>query len=759
MSLFFKRAYLFFFILIFFHILTSQSNAFQPTIGSWTFVGLNNYIIHSFTVDPNNPNILYAGTAGYGIFKSTDRGTTWNTINNGITNYSGYFTDIIVDPTHSNIIYAGGVGVDDGSTGILKSTDGGATWTYSHNGIINVGFGGPPKDVSSMIIDPTNHNTLYAAIGSRCGSVYKSSNAAGTWTRGIGLACDPTVVRIDPLNPNILYTRTSWGQGINKSTDGGANWTNISSFFNNNVLYSLAIDPSNSSNLYANGNDGLYKSTDGGFNWILSSGALNNIYKALVTDPVRTNTVYAGEDLGIETSAYMTINDGSTWTDITNGLPNVGVKRLLVPINDSNILYAATEVGIYAYGLASDNQLSVPYFSQNSLPWGPTEYDNSSGKLSNPTMDRWGCAVTSAAMVLRFHNINQFTDGTPIDPGSLNNWLKNNKGYLTGYNNLDGFYSYFNWPIIGKLTKQLFDAHKANVKLTHKRAYPNNNTTVILNEDLSKFPDILGVNNSQTSSHFVVAKGKSNNTYSINDPEWNYPTLASFNDNYTQVDRYIPSQTNLSYLVAVVNPSVELLITDPLNNKTGKYFNNGVLQELNAINKASYSFQPPINNQQENLGTGVNEFLLPEPTDGEYKIKLSSDQNTIYEMSVSTLQEDGNDNLNTIKGIISKNSDETLIINYSQTENSNTSKVVTFESFMKDLDEAIKLNQIKNDGIYNSLLAKATIAQLSSPISKKTSINILNAMLNEIKAQKGKGITEDVYQILIYDINYLKNHL
>ena len=181
--------------------MTPQSSAFQPTVGSWTFVGLNNYIIHSFAVDPNNSNILYAGTATYGIFKSIDGGTIWNSINNGITNYSGYFTEIIVDPTDSNIIYAGGVGVDDGSTGILKSTNGGSSWVYAHNGIANVGFGGPPRDVHSMIIDPNNSSILYTALGTRCGSVYKSTNAAASWTRGVGLPCDPTVVRRDPFNP------------------------------------------------------------------------------------------------------------------------------------------------------------------------------------------------------------------------------------------------------------------------------------------------------------------------------------------------------------------------------------------------------------------------------------------------------------------------------------------------------------------------------------------------------------------------------
>lgn len=475
---------------------------------------------------------------------------------------------------------------------------------------------------------------------------------------------------------------------------------------------------------------------------------------------MRLNTLYAGEDIGIETSAYMTINGGSTWTDITNSLPDVGVKRLLVPTNDYNTLYAATEEGIYVYGLTG-NTLTVPYFGQNDSPWGQTEYDHASGKLLNPTMDRWGCVVTSAAMILRFHNINQLADGTTIDPGSLNNWLKNNNGYLTGKGS-GGSYSYFNWPIIGKLTKVLFNAGKADVKLMHKRAYPSSNTTAILNEDLKKFPDILGVNNSQTSSHFVVAKGNSDNTYSINDPEWNYPTLAPFNSSYTQVDRYIPSQTNLSYLVAVVNPSVELLITDPQSNKTGKYFDNEQLQEFNAINNASYSLQPPISNPDsqnvpEELGTGVNEFLLPEPTDGEYEIKLSSDKTEIYEINISTFQEDGNDELSKIKGIITSNYDETIIINYFKDKESEIKKIVNSEDLINDLSELKNLNQIKNNGIYNSLLAKGTIAQLVNLVSEKTSNNILKAMLNEIKAQRGKGITEDAYQVLFYDINYLIN--
>ena len=458
-------------------------------------------------------------------------------------------------------------------------------------------------------------------------------------------------------------------------------------------------------------------------------------------------------------------------TDLTFSSSFEGVDIAL--LSQSNSSFDICSQDHESYSVTYNNPttiLSVPYFSQNSLPWGPTEYDNSSGKISNPTMDRWGCAVTSAAMVLNYHNIKKMPDGTDLDPGSLNVWLKNNKGYLTGYNNIDGFYSYFNWPVIGKLTKQLFDAGRANVKLMHKRAYPSNNTTIILNEDLKKFPDILGVNNSQTLSHFVVAKGKSNNTYSINDPEWNYPTLNSFNNSYTQVDRYIPSSTNLSYLVAVVNPSVELLITNPQNSKTGKHFYNNQIQEFNEINNASYSYQAPIGNPNdqntlEELGTGVNEFLLPEPENGKYEIKLSSNNSGFYEINITSFENDGDDTLNKITGIISSNNDETIEVDYSQ-ENSNNSgskKIVTFQTLIDDIKESQSLNLI-NKGLSSSLIALLRNAEKNYQRGMKNivfiELNIFEKLINQTRGKfNGKILDENAYQILLYDVEYLKNHL
>ncbi|HRK60835.1 MAG TPA: hypothetical protein PLI74_14400, partial [Candidatus Kapabacteria bacterium] len=95
----------------------------------------------ALAMDPNNPDILYAGTgeyrsgsysiAGAGIFKTTDAGATWRVI--GLTNVGG-FSKIYVHPKNSNLIYAGGI---DANAGFYKSTDAGETWKRMNNGVIS----------------------------------------------------------------------------------------------------------------------------------------------------------------------------------------------------------------------------------------------------------------------------------------------------------------------------------------------------------------------------------------------------------------------------------------------------------------------------------------------------------------------------------------------------------------------------------------------------------------------------------------------
>ena len=99
--------------------------------GSWAKCNLTAADVFSLAIDPKTPTTLYAG--GYGAFKSTDGCTSWNAINNGLSNVNSVpVTTLGIDPTNPNIIYAVGGGTGGG---IFKTTDGGASWRGVYNGI------------------------------------------------------------------------------------------------------------------------------------------------------------------------------------------------------------------------------------------------------------------------------------------------------------------------------------------------------------------------------------------------------------------------------------------------------------------------------------------------------------------------------------------------------------------------------------------------------------------------------------------------
>lgn len=345
--------------------------------------------------------------------------------------------------------------------------------------------------------------------------------------------------------------------------------------------------------------------------------------------------------------------------------------------------------------------LSVPYFSQNSLPWGPMEYDHSKALgFGDTRIDRWGCAVTSAAMLLNFHGMTKFANNNPLNPGTLNDWLKDNKGFATG-NSSDGPYSAILWPSIGRLSKELFDAGKSTTKLEYQRMYPSAETTTQLDTDLTAFPGIIRVVNASTSSHFVVIKGKTDTSYSVADPEWDVSTLASFNNTYSQVDRFVPSLTNLSYLLVVTNPSTDVLVSDPLGGSTGKVnYGTKDSETFSGIPLATYAFSPPIANpgttgNNETLGTGINEFLYPKPGNGVYEINISSKKLEQYALDIITYDKDGKNAINHFTGMLSPDHPESFTLTYSQDTGGKIKHVSTFQTLIDDINELVDKKELQ----------------------------------------------------------------
>jgi hypothetical protein len=254
--------------------------------------------VNSMTVDPNNPNTYYIGTPGGGAWKSTDAGINWTPLNDFITRAGS--SAVAVDPNNSDIVYVG-TGDDDAgdspSIGLLKSTDGGAT--FSTTGLV---FQDTFSNISEVYIDPTNSNKI---IVSSSRGVYISNNAGSSFTRSyFGNVKD---VKLKPGDPTIMYLSTN-GDGFHKSTDGGNTWTRTTAGLpanmgrtviavtpaNPNIVYLLIVDRNSSLlGLYRSVNSGnAFTKRDNGVDILESNQAWFDL--ALEVSPTNENLLFTG---------------------------------------------------------------------------------------------------------------------------------------------------------------------------------------------------------------------------------------------------------------------------------------------------------------------------------------------------------------------------------------------------------------------------------------------------------------------------------
>lgn len=202
---------------------------------SWTSIGPENIAtgmmhagrVRSIAPHPTDPNIAYIGTAGGGIWKTTNQGLTWSPLSDDA--YSLATGAVGLDPSNPNVIYVGTGEANGGidsyyGIGMLKSTDGGDTWRPS--GLPNVG------GFSRVIVHPTKSNIVYAAGAHSGGGLYLSKDAGATWTK-IGGTLPPGNVTdlsliVDGSN-DVLHAAMP-SQGIFRSMNGGESWELIHAF-------------------------------------------------------------------------------------------------------------------------------------------------------------------------------------------------------------------------------------------------------------------------------------------------------------------------------------------------------------------------------------------------------------------------------------------------------------------------------------------------------------------------------------------------
>ncbi len=405
------------------------------------FWGPNSGRVAAVAVDPTNTDVVYAGAAQGGIWKTTDGGVTWAPLTD--TQASLATGSIVLDPNNHLIIYVG-TGEENNSgdsyygAGILKSSDGGNTWTQICGPFCG-GSGGGAR-IGGLAVQPTNSQVVLAAIGCCApnnSGVYRSADGGNTWTQVAYVAGNQAYnVIFDFTNTNNVYASFD-GNGVYKSTDGGVTW-NVDNGTGSTALptggtgrVALAMDPNNSSTLYAgildnstNALIGTYKTTSGGASWTQLVNAPNYCGSQCWYDnviaiaPGNSNVIYAGGDNG--THLAQSLDGGNTWTVFNSIHPDLHALQFTP---DGNKLYIGNDGGMYsATNVASTN---LTFSNLNSDLATIQFYPGASINPNNPNM---GFAGTQDNLANEYNDALGWTDvdcgdggNTAIDFNNTNN--------------------------------------------------------------------------------------------------------------------------------------------------------------------------------------------------------------------------------------------------------------------------------------------------------------------------------------------------
>ena len=233
--------------------------------------------INCITFDPINSNIIWLGSPAGGLWKSIDGGSNWTTNTDDLPVIG--VSHIAIDPSNTQIMYivtGDAYATDTYSIGILKSIDGGNSW--STTGLSYMAS--QQKTVNKVIVNPTFTDSLYAVTNS---NILISPDGGISW-QTVGVAGRWRDIEFKPDNSNIIYAakQSSGSSGIYRSNDGGASWSAINNGISG-IRYRplIAVTPDNTEVLYAVFSSAdysfhaLYKSSDSGDSWVMQSNSPN----------------------------------------------------------------------------------------------------------------------------------------------------------------------------------------------------------------------------------------------------------------------------------------------------------------------------------------------------------------------------------------------------------------------------------------------------------------------------------------------------
>ena len=256
------------------------------------------------------------GTYGIGLLKSTDGGATWSPVLDWSLNQERGIQRIRVNPADPDDVWAAT------TEGVYRSTDGGATWTNVH----------PVVMATDLVLHPTDPDWAIAAHGnleSAGRGLYRTTDGGATWTQltnGVPTGfIGKIMLDIHPTDPDIVYA--SVGNGLTtadftstwliRTLNGGTNWSTVTTLdyaiYQGWFAHYVGINPHNPSQVYLAGVQ-LYRSSDGGFTTDREA-PIHVDHHAIAFHPTDPDIAYFANDGGI----FRTTDGGLTYEDLNTG--------------------------------------------------------------------------------------------------------------------------------------------------------------------------------------------------------------------------------------------------------------------------------------------------------------------------------------------------------------------------------------------------------------------------------------------------------
>ena len=319
-----------------------------------------------FAIHPRNSDTVLAAaeisTEYQGLTFNKTRGVIYKTVDGGDTWYEVWRGDnlarvLLYDYLHPDTLYCStgifdreaynsdGATMDPGGVGILRSYDGGETWTPVNQGIDNLYTG-------YLEMHPENPLILYAAAGchtyhSGLGSIYRTTDGGDHWTSVLDDNCF-SAVTISRSDPDLVYAFNS--EACFRSTDAGESWTRLTKSYENSwgppgikpgIPISAAVDPVEKDRVFVNNyNGGNFLSEDGGATWVnASQGYTGADIRDIQVNPDRPEELYATG----RTGGFKSVNGGKQWNGIGYGIAGTEMLFLSALEGRFDTLYALSD--------------------------------------------------------------------------------------------------------------------------------------------------------------------------------------------------------------------------------------------------------------------------------------------------------------------------------------------------------------------------------------------------------------------------------